>query len=181
MSQPTIETRRLVLRPFRKDDASAVQRLAGERAIADTTLNIPHPYEDGMAEQWIETHEPGYRAETLATFAVVLRAGRELVGAIGLRIERNLNKGELGYWIGKPYWNLGYATEAAIAVLEYGFGEGELNRITGRHLARNPSSGRVMASAGMLLEGTARQDTMKWGIYEDLVTYGMLREDWRAR
>lgn len=178
MSQPTLETSRLILRPFRKDDASSVQLLAGQWEIADTTLNIPHPYEDGMAEQWIETHEPGYKAETLTTFAVVLRESKELIGAVGLVIDRGLNKADLGYWIGKPYWNLGYATEAARAVVAVGFDELGLNRIHAFHLARNPSSGRVMEKLGMILEGKARQDTMKWGKYEDLVSYGMLREDW---
>jgi ribosomal-protein-alanine N-acetyltransferase len=181
MSQPTLETSRLILQPFCKDDASVVQQLAGDRLIADTTLNIPHPYEDGMAEQWIETHKPEYEAETLATFAVVLREGKQLIGAIGLRIDRKLNKGELGYWIGKPYWNSGYATEATAAVLEYGISDLGQNRISAKHLARNPSSGRVMEKVGMLIEGTARQDTMKWGKYEDMVSYGILRDDWLQR
>ena len=162
-------------------DASTVQRLAGDRLIADTTLNIPHPYEDGMAEKWIETHRPDYDSGTLATFAIVLRDGEQLIGAIGLRINRDLNKGELGYWVGKPSWNMGYATEASTAILDFGFSELELNRISATHFARNPSSGRVMEKAGMLLEGTAPQDTMKWGKYEDLVRYSMLREDWLGR
>ncbi len=181
MSQPSIETQHLVLRPFRLSDAAAIQQLAGDRAIADTTLNIPHPYEDGMAEKWIEGHKPGYENGSLATFAVVRRKDSRLLGAIGLRIDRNLNKADLGYWIGKPFWNEGYATEAADAVLAYGFEELKLNRITARHLKRNPSSGRVMEKAGMLLEGTARQDSVKWGNYEDMVHYGLLREDWLSR
>jgi ribosomal-protein-alanine N-acetyltransferase len=175
MSQPTLRTSRLVLRPFRKDDASTVQLLAGEWEIADTTFNIPHPYENGMAEQWIEMHEAGYEAETLAAFAVVLRDSQQLVGAVSLRVDRGLNQANLGYWIGKPHWNLGYATEAARAVIAAGFDELGLNRIYAFHLARNPSSGRVMEKLGMLLEGTARQHTMKWGKYEDLVSYGILR------
>ena len=178
MSQRTLETLRLVLRPFRKDDASLVQLLAGSWEIADTTLNIPHPYEDGMAEQWIETHEPGYEAETLAAFAVVLRDSNALIVAVALRVNRALNKADLGYWIGKPYWSFGYATEAARAVIAAGFGELGLNRVYAFHLARNPSSGRVMEKLGMRPEGTARQDTMKWGKYEDVVSYGLLREDW---
>lgn len=181
MPQPSIETSRLILRPFRIGDAPAVQELAGEREIADTTMNIPHPYEDGMAEEWIEGHEIGYKEGKIATFAVVLGDDERLIGAIGLRIDRSFNKGELGYWIGKPYWNLGYATEATHAVLGYGFDELRLNRIHAAHLARNPSSGRVMEKAGMLLEGTARQDARKWEKYEDLVSYGMLREDWLSR
>ena len=57
---PTLETERLVLRPFGLHDAADVQRLAGDRAIADTTLNIPHPYEDGMAEEWIFKHQDAF-------------------------------------------------------------------------------------------------------------------------
>ena len=181
MPQPPIETKRLILRPFRLIDAPAVQELAGERDIADTTMNIPHPYEDGMAEEWIEDHRPGYEDGELATFAIVLKDDTELVGAIGLQIDRGLNKAELGYWIGKPFWNLGYATEATIAILAFGFDELRLNRIQAGHLARNPSSGRVMEKAGLILEGTARQATIKWDQYEDMVSYAILREDWEKR
>jgi hypothetical protein len=55
---PRLGTERLLLRPFALSDAADVLRLAGDRAIADTTLNIPHPYEAGMAEEWIATHAP---------------------------------------------------------------------------------------------------------------------------
>lgn len=178
MTQPTIETSRLVLRPFCPGDAPAVQELAGVRAIADTTLNVPHPYEDGMAEEWIEGHQPAYEDDSVCTFAIVLRDDLQLVGAIGLTIDRKLDKGELGYWVAEPFWNHGYATEAAVAVLEFGFGELQLNRISAKHFVRNPASGRVMEKTGMRREGIARQDTVKWGNYEDLALYGILREDW---
>jgi RimJ/RimL family protein N-acetyltransferase len=82
--QPTLETDRLVLRPFTASDAERVQVLAGEYAIADTTLNIPHPYEEGMAEAWISTHAAKYAAEELAAFAVTLKDGdRSPVSARG--------------------------------------------------------------------------------------------------
>lgn len=178
MTQPTILTARLILRPFEPGDAATVQQLAGEREIADTTLNIPHPYDDGVAEAWIATHEPGFEDGTLAVFAIVLRDSGDLVGAIGLNIERQFNQAELGYWIGKPFWNRGYATEATIAVVRYGFNSLDLNRIASRHFTRNPASGRVMQKAGMRHEGTARQSMIKWGAYEDLHLYAILREDW---
>lgn len=181
MPQPSLETKRLILRPFCPGDAPVVQELAGERDIADTTMNIPHPYEDGVAEEWIEGHESGYTEGSIVTFAIVLRDSAELVGAVSLQIDRDFNKAELGYWTGKPFWNSGYATEAAIAMLAFGFDELRLNRIQARHLARNPASGRVMEKAGMILEGTARQDTIKWGQYEDMVSYGIVREDWIKR
>lgn len=133
-----------------------------------------------MAEEWIATHEPEYDDGKAATFAVVRKEDARLIGAVGLRIDRGINKAELGYWVGKPFWNRGYATEAAIAILGYGFDELRLNRIQAGHLARNPASGRVMEKAGMALEGTARQNAIKWGQYEDLVYYGILRENWVA-
>lgn len=178
MSQPTLDSDRLLLRPFLLTDAATVQSLAGDHAIADTTLSIPHPYEDGMAEQWIAGHESQFESGTLATFAITLRGTGDLVGAIGLTIDRDFDKAELGYWIGKPYWNQGFATEAAGMIVEYGFNQLNLNRISAKHLARNPSSGRVMEKIGMVREGTARQATMKWGRYEDLHLYGLLRQEW---
>ena len=62
-----------MLRPFRTADAEAVQRLAGDRAVADTTLNIPHPYEDGMAEKWISNHRDWFERGEQAVFAVTLK------------------------------------------------------------------------------------------------------------
>ena len=176
--RPILETQRLILRPFELTDARAVQRLAGEYAIADTTLNIPHPYEDGMAEQWIGTHQPQFEAGELANFAVTLREPGELVGAIGLVINRRFDRAELGYWIGVPYWGCGYCTEAGHAVLRYGFTDLNLNRIHAYHLSRNPASGRVMEKLGMTREGRLRQHVKKWDKYEDLVEYGLVRQDW---
>ncbi len=150
---PTLKTERLILRPFEMSDVTDVRLLAGDRAIADTTLNIPHPYEEGMAEQWIRTHQPRFEAGELVNFAITMRADGELVGAIGLVIERRFDRAELGYWVGRPYWRQGYCTEAGRSVLKFGFMELNLNRIHASHLCRNPASGRVMQKLGMTREG----------------------------
>jgi len=176
--QPCINTSRLLLRPLEQADAATVRRLAGDRAIADTTLNIPHPYEVGMAEAWIDSLHSGFEAGEVVTFALVLHGESQPLGAIGLRIDRSVGKADLGYWIGKPYWNSGYATEAVRALLAYAFNDLDLSKITARHLARNPASGRVMQKVGMRLEGLIPRDTIKWGKYEDVVYYCILREDW---
>jgi RimJ/RimL family protein N-acetyltransferase len=180
MDQPTLHTKRLLLQPFDESDAAAVQRLAGDRAIADTTLNIPHPYEDGMAEHWIGQRAEQFHAGTHTVLAIVERDTEQLVGAIGLTIDSAYRKAELGYWVGVPYWNRGYATEAARAILEYGFRNLDLNRIAAQHLARNPASGRVMEKIGMSREGTLRQATMKWDRFEDLHVYSILSSEWHA-
>ena len=148
--RPTLTTERLLLRPFVLADAPDAQRLAGDKQIASTTT-LPHPYEDGMAEEWIGTHQELFEKGELANFAIVLAtfapntfAPNALIGAIGLHISQQHERAELGYWIGVPYWKQGYCTEAARAVLRYGFETRGLNRIGARHLARNPASGRVI-------------------------------------
>lgn len=176
--QPTLETERLILRPFRLDDAKRVQLLAGRREVASTTLNIPHPYKDGMAEHWISTHESVYQEGRGAPFAVTLKTDGELIGAVSLMNMSTSNHAELGFWIGVPYWNLGYCTEAGEAILRYGFMERELNRIHACYLSCNPASGRVLEKLGMTPEGTLRQHVLKWGVYEDLELKGILRIDW---
>ncbi len=176
---PSLQTDRLVLRPFELSDADDVRRLAGERVIADTTLNIPHPYEDGMAEEWIATHQPGFEAGTSANFAVVLRAEDALIGAIGLRIGPEIEKAVLGYWIATARWNNGYCTEAARAMLRFGFETLYLNRIHASHLTRNPASGKVMQKIGMMHEGRGREHVKKWGIFEDVEFYGILKNEWK--
>ena len=158
-----------------------MQELAGDRAIADTTLSIPHPYEDGVAETWIDGLKPAYEDRTAAAFAIELAGEAKLIGAISLRLDREKNEAELGYWVGKPYWNSGYATEATKELLKFGFEELGLDLIHATHLARNPASGRVMLKAGMILEGTTPSGTTKWGKDEDLVNYSVRHEDWQQR
>ncbi len=181
MSQPTIETSRLLLRPFVPGDAADVQRLAGDHEIAATTLNIPHPYADGMAEEWIASNETAWNEDERVTFAVTQKAEAILVGACGIRIQREADCGELGYWIGKEFWGRSYATEAAEAVMHFGFTELSLNRLQAQHFSQNPASGRIMQKLGMSLEGTARQAEKKWGSYVDIVRYALLRDEWQAR
>ncbi|HEX5004095.1 MAG TPA: GNAT family N-acetyltransferase [Gemmatimonadales bacterium] len=171
---PELRTARLLLRPFQPADAAGVQRLAGDRAIAENTLTVPHPYPDGAAEAWIATHAGAYAEGKRATFAVTLAGEATLVGAIGLDITAADRRAELGYWIGRPWWNRGFATEAGRAVLEFGFGPLGLHRIMARHFLRNPASGRVIEKLGMEREGVLRHHALKWGVFEDLAVCSVL-------
>jgi RimJ/RimL family protein N-acetyltransferase len=175
--QPILRTTRLALRPFESTDAATVQRLAGEREIADTTLTVPHPYLDGMAEGWIGTHRELWEKQGHAIFAVTSESDG-VVGAVGLHLHLAHRRAELGYWIGRPFWNRGYATEAARTLIAFGFETLGLNRINASHLTRNPASGRVMIKAGMTFEGILRQHVVKWGHPEDLAEYAILREEY---
>ena len=176
--QPLLGTNRLSLRPFTLDDAATVQRLAGDEAVAATTLNVPHPYEDGMAEAWIRTHGRRFDRGEAVTFAVTLRDDGTLIGAIGLTIDDRHGRAELGYWIGKPYWGRGYATEAGRAVVRYGFEVLGLNRIQASHFEGNLASGRVMQKLGMAYEGRRRQAVKKGDRFIDLDGYAILKSEY---
>ena len=179
-AQPTLHTDRLTLRPFTLDDVAQLRPLVGEKEIAANTMTIPHPYPDGEAERWIGTHQPKFDEGKAAVFAVTLRDSDVLVGAIGLSIKREHSHAEMGYWIGKPYWNKGYATESTQALLRYGFETLDLNRIFGHHMTKNPPSGRVMQKIGMTYEGTLPQHIRKGDGFEDLAIYGITRNQYDA-
>ena len=171
-----IRTSRLLLRRLTPADAPAVQRLAGEREIAENTLHIPHPYPEGAAAAWIERQAEQCDSGKALILAMV--ADGELVGAIGIHDWNDHDRAELGYWVGVPYWGRGYATEAGLALLAHSFGVLRLNRVFAIHYSRNPASGRVLQKIGMRQEGLMPQHIKKWGVYVDAVCYGVLRDDW---
>jgi len=173
---PTIATDRLILRAFNASDADTVQQLVSAYEVALNTLSIPHPYPDGAAAQWIGTHA-GRPDDHV--FAITRRDDGALVGCIGIHVQPDHDRAELGYWIGVPYWGAGYATEAARAAMEWGFETLELNRIYAEHFTRNPASGAVMRKIGMRPEGLLRRHIRKWDEYLDVVIYSVLREEWR--
>ena len=176
--QPELQTARLTLRPFTVADAPEVKRLCSERDIAATTLLIPHPYPEGLAEEWIGGHEQQFESGKIANYAIALRSDASLIGSIGLTIHPEHDGAEMGYWVGKPYWNQGYASEAAAAVLQYAFAQRGLHRVYAHHFLRNRASGRILEKIGMKYEGRLQGHIKKWGEYVDLELYGMLKEDW---
>ena len=92
-----LETKRIPLRPFELSDGPRVKELAEDKAVADTTLNIPHPYQDGMAEEWILTRQAKFQAGESVNCAIILKSMQELISAIGLIIDKKFNRAELGY------------------------------------------------------------------------------------
>jgi RimJ/RimL family protein N-acetyltransferase len=180
IQQPTLETERLVLRPFSPDDAPDLARLAGRREIADTTISIPHPYSEEQARQWITSNADPHTLARFVLLGVESKSEATLVGSIGLRdVEVEHAQAEMGFWIAVECWGKGYATEAARAVLAFGFEQLALNRIYAHHMVRNPASGAVLARIGMKQEGLLRQRVRKWGRFEDVVLMAILHEEWR--
>ena len=101
-------------------DAARISLLAGDFEVASLTGTIPHPYTEEMAADWIRSHQDG---EEGVAFAIDL--GGDLIGCVGYRAYDEVHA-EMGYWLGKPYWGFGFATEAARALIRHVFQTGRL-------------------------------------------------------
>lgn len=143
---PVLETERLVLRAPCLADVKAIVRLVGDRRIAENTARIPHPYGADDAEQFLANVN---RQEDEATFAIEF--GGELIGICGVGLREGT--AEIGYWLGVPYWNHGYATEAARAVIDHAFGDLEHEALQAGARVSNPASRRVLEKCGFQWTG----------------------------
>ena len=132
-----------------------------------------------MAEQWIGSRWAAFEAGTGVNFAIVRRADSCFIGEIGIMRNQSHDNAEMGYWIGKPYWNEGYGTEAAGAVIRYAFEHLGLNRVYAAHYTRNPPSGRILQKIDMTYEGCLRQQVKKREAYEDLEHYAIIRSEYQ--
>ena len=177
-AHPRLETERLRLRPFLADDAARVAELAGAREVADTMISIPHPFSVAAARTTIAANASGYQSGRSIHFAIQPRVAEELIGCVELReIDREHSQAELGFWIGQSAWGQGYASEAAQAAVRFGFERLDLNRIYAHHMLRNPAAAAVLRKAGMKQEGVLRERVKKWGVFEHVALYAVLRSD----
>ena len=156
-TQPELESERLRLRPYVLGDANAIQLLAGDIRIAKETMNICHPYEDGMAEKWILLLNDKWSKAERAEFAIVLKETSEYLGSMSF-ISVHGDEAEIGYRIGFPYWNNGYCTEAGRLLVAFGFTVMGLSKITARHLSSNPKSGKVLEKLGLVWKESKYRD-----------------------
>ncbi|WP_054024061.1 GNAT family N-acetyltransferase [Bacillus sp. FJAT-28004] len=171
-------TERLILRQLEPGDAEALELLINDYDIASTTLNIPYPYPEGGAEAFIIRKAEAAKRGDDYSFAIINKENNVFMGCIGILINNNHKRAELGYWIGKRYWNQGYVTEGVKRITQFGFEELALNKIHAAAMTKNPASSNVMKKVGMQYEGTFRQHFLKWDAYEDIAYYSLLRDDY---
>jgi RimJ/RimL family protein N-acetyltransferase len=172
---PEINTKRLILTELKADDIKDIVNYASNKKISDSTLNLPHPYSEKDAIYWINLAHQGLKSGTNYIFAIRLKEDSKFIGGIGLGVQKRFNRAEIGYWIAEPFWGKGIATEATKAIIEFGFKDLGLNKLTSSHLSKNPASGKVMQKSGMIKEGELKKHILKDEIYHDLVVYGITK------
>ncbi|WNS76348.1 GNAT family N-acetyltransferase [Bacillus sp. DTU_2020_1000418_1_SI_GHA_SEK_038] len=175
-----LDGKRVILRSLTLDDAEKVEEYASDYEISKTTLNIPHPYPKGSARDFIRSVLEAQKEGRNFNFAIICKENRSFIGLIGLRPVTEHKRGEVGYWIGKPFWGNGYGTEAAKLIIKYGFEVLNLNRIYAAAFTSNPGSWRIMEKCGMKHEGIFRNHVCKDGKPLDLTYYGILKEEYKV-
>ena len=155
--QPELTTERLRLRRPRADDADRLTELAGDLAVSRMLTRVPHPYSRADADSFlafVATPRPD-GAEFL------IEDSEGMVGMMGFHTEPETLGPEFGYWIGRPYWGHGYATEAASAALRWADGEWRRKLVVSGHFADNPASARVLVKTGFLYTGVVEHKFCK--------------------
>jgi ribosomal-protein-alanine N-acetyltransferase len=180
IEQPVLKTSRLHLRPLELSDASAIQKAASARKIADTMITLPHPYPVGEAERYLARQQAEQKTGRSVTFAIEQKEEGWFCGLVELRdIDHEHSQGELSFWLTVEVWGRGYMSELVQKVVQYGFEVCGLNRLFAYHMTRNPASGRVLQKNGFKQEGLLHQRVRKWGQFEDVALWAILRQEWQ--
>jgi ribosomal-protein-alanine N-acetyltransferase len=159
----------LLLRTPALSDAVRISLLAGDYDVASMTGTIPHPYSEEMAADWLASVLAG---EEGVVFAIE-RSGA-LIGCTGYRAFGD-DHAELGYWIGKPYWGMGYATEAVRALILHAFEADGFDYLKVGHFSDNPASARIIAKFGFVPQGREQRDCAARGARAPCLTYRLDR------
>lgn len=176
-----LETERLILRPFRMEDAQAM--FDNWASDPEVTKYLTWPTHTSLAvtqkvlKEWVD----GYEHPDHYNWAITVKSGDDNpIGNISvIHLHENVDAGEIGYCMGKAWWGSGIMTESLRMVIDHLFENVGLNRICARHDPRNVASGRVMQKGGMTYEGTLRQvDRNNVGIC-DAAYYSILAEEWK--
>lgn len=177
---PELVTERLLLRRMCLDDAEAMFAYASDPEVTRYVLFETHrSIED--SREFLRSATEGYERGDFGSWGVVLKESGAFVGTCGLDVNYAPEhaRAELGYVLSRGHWGQGLMTEAVRAVIRFGFGRMELNRIQARCIAENTASARVMEKAGMTYEGTLREREFIKGAYRDMKLYSVLRTEYR--
>ncbi len=158
---PRLETERLLLRPPELRDVGAITSLIGDYDVAKNLASVPHPYREDDAREFVVRVVEQHATGEGFCFAVTRKQDDVFMGCCGLRLKDG--RFELGYWLGKPFWGQGYATEAAKKVLSFAFHDLKVASVGSSWFQDNPTSGRVLEKLGGRHEGTETQHSLARG------------------
>lgn len=174
-----LATGRLILREFVEADVAAVHCYASDPEVVRYMSWGPNTEQDTreVVRRWLE--QRAEKARRNFTLAIVLKDNGQLIGACSIRVsDPERRSGHIGYCLNRGFWGRGYGTEAARALVEFGFEQLGLHRIFAKCDTQNLASARVLEKAGMRREGHLRQDRLLRGEWRDSYLYAVLEQEW---
>ena len=175
MAFEPIVTERLVLRLIEARDRQRLIKLANNFRVSKNLSTMPYPYTDAVADEWLGKQAELWASGKAAVLAITLDG--ELIGGTGIGV-RDVDDWELGYWLGEPYWNRGYASEAATALRDYAFDGLKLDRIVAGHFADNHASGRILTKLGFRYTSEKQRHCMARGAEVKCLEMALARARW---
>jgi RimJ/RimL family protein N-acetyltransferase len=172
--RPDLTTERLLLRRPYDGDADAIVAIVGDWEVARRLARVPHPYGAEDARFFLDMVVP---AEWV--WAVTWKGSPELIGVIGLTPGDARDTAELGYWLSPQQWSKGIITEAASAVLAFGFGKLQLRAVTSGHFEENLASGKVLQKLGFEVTGRSMSPCLAAGGEVPAIRMLLERPAWR--
>jgi RimJ/RimL family protein N-acetyltransferase len=177
-----LTTARLVLRDFVDEDLEQFHAVEGDPEVARYQSFEPRTPADTRYYLQGAIQTAGYTPRRVFELAIVLTADDQVVGRCGLGVEgKETQQGNIWYTLRRDLWNRGYTTEAAQALVAYGFRELALHRVWADCDPANVGSWRVMEKLGMRREAHHRQNRWLKGAWHDTLIYAVLAEEWAAR
>jgi [ribosomal protein S5]-alanine N-acetyltransferase len=177
----TLTTERLILRDFLESDWEAVLAYQQNPLYLRYSEWTERTAEDVRSFIQIFLDQQKQDPRIKFQFAVLLKPTGQVIGNCGIRRDTPAAyEGEIGYELDPKHWGNGYATEAAQAILTFGFSKLSLHRISAWCVADNLASARVLEKLGMRQEGRLRENQYYKGRSWDILLYAILYEEWRA-
>ena len=174
-----LETSRLWLRWPRVADVRAIVHLAGEKAVAEMTATVPHPYPDGAGEAFVLAARRTNAEGGGLTMAITPRAKpATMIGAVGITAREG--GPEIGYWIGVPHWGQGIATEATRALIDAYFGYSPATELCASARVINPASRRVLEKCGFVHVGSGLRPFAARGGVFPVDLFRLERRNWAS-
>jgi RimJ/RimL family protein N-acetyltransferase len=170
-----LDTERLTLRPVAGEDLPDIVALAGDAEVAQWTVSIRHPLSEPEVAAWLAS----CAAAGEHAFAILPKGESKLIGVVGITVmaagDASGHRGEIGYWIGRPYWGNGFATEAVRRVLLHGFGALGLAEVEATVFPGNDRSVQVLNKTGFIETGSAERATPARGGDREVIVYTLTR------
>jgi RimJ/RimL family protein N-acetyltransferase len=172
MAHLPLETERLLLRAYARDDAAEITRLLNDTEMARFLMVIPHPFVEFDARQLVKAawrRITGGRGFDL--LITVKDGGNRPVGSVGVGLHDEGSRAELGFWIGRDYWGRGYASEAARRMIAFATETLGVARLTGTVAADNDASLAVLARLGFTETGRGEKRVPSTGEMRDVIFF----------